>query len=568
MNPSHDKREPTDAARPRGEVTGPLNVRWAAALLTEWLNAGLEHVVVCPGSRSTPLALIAANTPGLTVHSVVDERSGGFVALGVALSTSKPVGLVVTSGTAGANAYPAVIEAHEVGAQLWVATADRPWELLHFGAPQTIDQRDLFGRFAASVELPVPEEGEHLERHVRALVSRACATSAGPIHFNVPFREPLVPAAGEPLPIPNRTNLPAQTHPRPSLDELNACLATARRPLVVCGPRARSDGFAARLHEWAAANGVPVLAEACSNARFGFPRAIAHYDTLLRVDRFSSAMQPDLVLRFGGGLTSKVLNQWLTAPSVVVHERGALVDPQHHAVSIIDASAVDVVAGLGRCQTESGWSERWSRADALAREALTALDHGEPAIARTVAAALPDQGNLVVASSMPIRDLDGFAAAARAIRVFANRGVNGIDGTVSTAIGVALGTGRPTVLLTGDLAALHDLHGFVTARRLHPRLTVVVVNNDGGGIFHFLPVREQAPFEKLWATPHGLGFSEAASLAGLPHAQAADLAGLRAALVEGLEQGALIELRTDREANLKQHAELHAKVAAVMEARW
>ncbi|MFT3836677.1 MAG: 2-succinyl-5-enolpyruvyl-6-hydroxy-3-cyclohexene-1-carboxylic-acid synthase [Myxococcaceae bacterium] len=568
MNPSPDRRGPTDASRPRGEVSGALNVRWAAALLAEWLNSGLEHVVVCPGSRSTPLALIAANTPGLTVHSVVDERSGGFVALGLALSTSKPVGLVVTSGTAGANAYPAVIEAHEVGAQLWVATADRPWELLHFGAPQTIDQRGLFGRFAASVELPVPEEGEHLERHIRALVSRACATSVGPIHFNVPFREPLVPPAGEPLPIPNRTNVPVRMQPQPSLEDLNARLLAAKRPLVVCGPRARSDGFANKLHEWAAAHGVPVLAEACSNARYGYPRAIAQYDTLLRVERFSSSMRPDLVLRFGGGLTSKVLNQWLTAPSVVVHESGAVVDPQHQALAILDGAAADVVAGLGRCAPEAGWSERWTQADGLAREALTGLEHGEPAIARAVAAALPEQANLVVASSMPIRDLDGFASTARAIRVFANRGVNGIDGTVSTAVGVALGTGRPTVLLTGDLAALHDLHGFVTARRLRPRLSVVVVNNDGGGIFHFLPVREQAPFEKLWATPHGLGFSEAASLAGWPHVKAADAVGLRAALVEGLEQGALIELRTDRESNLRQHAELHAKVAAAMEARW
>jgi 2-succinyl-5-enolpyruvyl-6-hydroxy-3-cyclohexene-1-carboxylate synthase len=548
-------------------ASGPLNARWSAALIGEWLGAGLSHIVICPGSRSTPLAAVAANTPGLTVHSVIDERSGGFVALGLALSTGKPCGLVATSGTAGANAYPAVIEAHEVGAPLWVATADRPWELLHFGAPQTIDQRELFGRFATFIGLPVPEAGEPLERHVRAMVARACS-QRGPLHFNVPFREPLVPPAGAPLPVPSHSAAATRSESRPPVDDLNARLKNAKRPLIVCGPRAKSDAFAARLHPWAETHGVPVLAEACSNARYGFTRAIAQYDTLLRIERFASTMQPDLIVRFGGGLTSKVLNQWLTAPSVVVHEGGALVDPQHHAVAVLEGSAAEVCAGLAPCTPERDWADRWQRAENIAREALSSLDFGEPAIARAVAAALPESGNLVVASSMPIRELDGFASMARAIRVFANRGVNGIDGTISTAIGVALGTGRPTVLLTGDLAALHDLHGFVTARRLHPRLSVVVVNNDGGGIFHFLPVREQSSFEQLWATPHGLGFAEAASLAGWPHALAADLPGLRAALVSAIEIGALIEVRTDRERNVKQHAELHARVAAAMEARW
>lgn len=535
-----------------------LNGQWAAAIIGGLANGGVRDVVVCPGSRSTPLALAAAASPRVKVWPVVDERSAAFFALGLCKGGDRPAAVLCTSGTAGAHFLPAVIEAAHGRRPLVALTADRPWELRGFGAPQTTDQTRFFDAFARVELLPEPDAA--IIPHLRAVIARAL-DAGGPVHFNVPFREPL---AEGPCPIEGEGPARGSAAGRFSTS-FGDLVGPVERGVIVCGPREQDDGFGEAVHALGQALGFPVLAEAASNARFGFPQAIAHADLLLRHAPFARAHRPQLVLRFGGGLTPKTTQAWLDdsgARILVFSEDGQIVDPHHRAAAVIDCDAVDACRALTRARPATGYRESFLRADAIAERALAGMPFSEPAIARQVAAEAT--ANLFLSSSMPIRDVDAFAAAGgKRLRVFANRGVNGIDGVTSTAAGVAAATGKPTTLLIGDLALIHDLHGLLIAWQHGVPLNVVVVNNDGGGIFSFLPVAGQtAHFEQLFGTPHGLDFAHAAALAGATHR--VHTAGAPFDWAQG--QRVLHEVRTDRAQNVAIHRDLHARVARALEA--
>ncbi|MGO8971145.1 MAG: 2-succinyl-5-enolpyruvyl-6-hydroxy-3-cyclohexene-1-carboxylic-acid synthase [Myxococcaceae bacterium] len=576
-----------------------LNTLWARAVVQELVRAGVRHAVVSPGSRSAPLALACAEAaPGLSVTSVVDERTAGFFALGMALQTGLPSAVVVTSGTAGAHLLPAVMEAWAARVPLVVLTANRPWELHGFGAPQTVPQEGLFGRFArTAVALSAPEASSTALVHLRAVVSRtvaSCQTSpCGPVHLDVPFREPLVPGPGAPdvvgleaLAWEGREGAfldapaPARKPPEAALAELRRRLTATEKGLVVVGPRAARDGLAPAVVALATSYGYPVVADAASNVRWrGAGRVVGHADVLLRSEALRAALRPDVVLRLGGGLTSKRLGQWLDesgATTVLLTEDDNPVDAAHRASLLLAGDLASTCAALtaSAAPGRAAWAETVyaadARADALLSEAFTtAGPFSEPQLAHRLLSCLPEGACLMVASSMPIRDVDAFAPAQAArLRVLANRGVNGIDGTLSTALGVAATSAAPTVVLLGDLAFLHDLGGLLIARRSRIPLTVVVANNDGGGIFSFLPVAGVgASFEPLFATPHGLELAHAGALFGAQHVQVQSAAELSAAVRAGLQGGLhLVEAKLpSRAANVALHQELGERAARAAE---
>ena len=571
-------------------MTAPeLNERWARSLVDELALGGIEHAVVCPGSRSTPLAVAFADHGPIHVWSVLDERTAAFFALGIAMATDRPVALLATSGTAGAHFLPAVIEAAMSRVPLVVITADRPSELQGFGAAQTIAQQNLFGSFAREfVDLPAPESAPDRLAHLRAVIARAVAGIRGPaggaLHVNAPFREPLAPSGPWPSHL-DRASRPALSissrSPAPAAEaiaEFSRAVAGSERGIIVCGPRRFDDGFGAAVRQLGASLRYPVLAEAASNARFGpGPEVVAHYDLLLQCPTFADAHRPEVVLRFGGGLTSKRLQTWLDGShprTVLFSEGGTLFDPSHLATTVVEGDACLACASLApnRAPRSSSWSSSILDAERRARAELEAtfgadLRLTEPRISREVVAALPEGAALFVSSSMPIREVDAYAGSARAVRVFANRGANGIDGIISSALGVSAGARRPTVLLTGDLALLHDLGALLIAHRHRIPLTVVVVNNDGGGIFSFLPVASATPhFEELFGTPHGLQFEHAARLFGARHAQPQSVVALRTELAASLEGGLhLIEVVVPRNLNPEVHRQISDRMLAAIQ---
>ena len=577
-----------------------LNTLWARALVQELQRGGVGEVVVCPGSRSAPLALAAAEAgPGLRSWVVLDERVAGFFALGLALDSGRPAAVLVTSGSAGAHLFPALVEAWASGVPLVALTADRPWELHGFGAAQTMPQAGLFGRFVRTSEsLPVPEPSTAAFRHLRAVVSRAVSAAlarpGGPVHLDVPFREPLAPAPDAPVPagldaeaLEGRAGAPfvrtvaaASLPSDPELEAVRRRLAATERGVVVVGPRAPADRLATAVRALAASHGYPLLAEAGSNVRWapGQP-AISHLDLLLRNEGWALASRPDLIVRLGGGLSSRRVSEWLDgsgAEVLLVSEGPRPVDPAHRAALILEGDAVAICEALtaATAPRRAAWAEGFARADARAGDALASSLAAErrltePGVARAVVSALPAGARLVIGSSMPFRDVDAFAPVPSGpVRVLANRGLNGIDGNLSTALGVAAASGAPTVALVGDLAFLHDLGALVHARRAGLPLTVVVVNNDGGGIFSFLPIAGSTPrFEALFGTPHGTDLSAAAALGGARFTRAETPAALAAALEDAGAPGLrIVEARVvDRPANVEVHQALGAAVARALE---
>ena len=563
-------------------MTAPnFNTLWACTLIGDLVSLGVGEAVVCPGSRSAPLALACAETPGLRVYSIIDERSAAFFALGCAKATGRPALLLSTSGTAGAHFYPALLEAEANGVPLIAVTADRPPELHGWGAPQTIDQQRLFGehvRFFADLGVPEPLTLQHLRATAARAFARATQAPRGPVHLNAPFREPLAPLAGPlpALPDPRQAvRLPALLA-LPPLEEALHELLQRPRGVIVCGPRDLDDGLAPAVARLAERLGYAVLAEPASQVRFALPGAVAHADSIVRNQRAAQLLRPEAIVRIGGGLTSKALQGFLDASgawTLCLSDGGTVPDPQHRAALVLSGSAAAICRALasGLALRPGTLAQEFARADAIARRVLDRIFEqeeaplSEPLVARTVARL--SLGQLFVSSSMPIRDLETFASGAdQGLRVLANRGANGIDGIISTALGAAAASGQPTTLLTGDLALLHDLGGLIAARRLGIPLTIVSLNNDGGGIFSFLPVAQATPhFEQLFGTPHGLDFAPLAAFVGAQFARPQSALELRAALhrAQGLS---LIEIRTERAQNALLHHSLHAQVSAALEA--
>ena len=546
----------------------------------ELIRCGLREVVLAPGSRSTPLAMafFEAGPQRVRLHVRIDERSAAFTALGLAKASRRPVAVLCTSGTAAANFHPAVIEADESGVPLIVLTADRPPELRGIGANQAIDQVKLYGGAVRwFCEAGLPEARPGVAGYWRSLACQAWAHAAGraggltgPVHVNLPLREPLVPVGGD-----DAAEWPGSLDGRPGgqpwtrfhgqhapADELE--LPWTERGVVVCGD---GDYDVLALVEMAQRAGWPVLAEPSSGGRRG-PNALSAYQYLLATPEFVGAHQPDLIVSAGRPGLSRAQAAFLGAsfrgagPArrhvVVAQGPGRWADPQR--------AATDVAPALRLTGTPAGraWLDGWQRADEAARRAVDAELDGdenlsEPRLARDLASALPEGALLWSASSQPVRDIDCGLSPRADLRVLASRGTSGIDGTTSSAIGAALAHGGPAFALIGDLAFLHDAAGLALGPdEPRPDLCLVVVNNDGGGIFSTL---EQAAFpgsfERLFGTPHGAGLHHLAAAFGLPYQRLEQPGDLAKALQgTGLR---IVEAQTSRAAG----AELRARLRAV-----
>ena len=592
------------------------------AFVDELVRAGLHDVAVCPGSRSTPLALALRAHPGMDVRVLPDERAAGFFALGLARASRRAAGVLVTSGTAAANLLPAAVEATLGRVPLVLLTADRPPELRDRGAPQAIDQARLFGVHAKwDAELPLLDGTAETRRHVRSVAGRAVATAlagpAGAVHLNIPFREPLIPEGDLRPPAPDNA---APTRPftdvvagprilaAAAVADLADRLAGARRGLIIAGPQ-DDAALPAALARLADASGFPILADPLSGVRCG-PHDRSHVvtrgDLLCRAGPWRDAHAPDLVIRFGATPTSKPIMALVAdaAPEqLVVDGDGGYREPALlpttfvHADAAITADALadalgdapgDVVAGRSapgaRADALSGspWADAWMAADRAADGALRAWLSGvesrgeafEGAPFAHLGELLPDGAILWAGSSMSVRDLDAWLpGGARAIRPLANRGANGIDGVVSSALGAAAaGVGR-VALVVGDLSFLHDLNALAAAKLHGLSATIVLVNNDGGGIFSFLPhASADAPgvglpthYEELFGTPHGIDLAPVIGSLGGVHSPIA-AGGLRSALAGSLATSGVtvLELRTERARNVELHSDAAAAVAAAL----
>jgi 2-succinyl-5-enolpyruvyl-6-hydroxy-3-cyclohexene-1-carboxylate synthase len=594
----------TDGAVAVGPEPAPEDVQaaWCAVLVDEWARAGVQRAVVCPGSRSTPLALALARHPSITVDVRLDERAAGFFALGMALGARRPVVVCTTSGTAAAELHPAVVESHHTGVPLLVCTADRPPELHDVGAPQTVDQRGLYGRAVRhGAELAPAQWAQRGSWRSQAsrLVAEACGgpTGPGPVHVNLALREPLLGKV-PPLPPGRADGAPWHHVGSPPADAAEAAgvrdvdgadewvrRLAGRRGVLVVGAGAGDPGAVLALSD---ALGWPVVADAASGCRLSRPGVVGAADALLRVPAVAAAMAPEVVVRLGTPWASKVLAGWLAAgppDQVVIDPYWRWPDPGRTASVLVRADPTRWCAGLaaalgaaGQGAVDGDWRARWSALDAAAWRAIGACCEGEgegdvvsePVLARAVAAAVPEGGVLVVSSSMPVRDVEWFVAPSAAPpRVVANRGANGIDGVVSTALGVAR-SGAPVVALVGDLAFLHDLTAWVRPRSGdadgHQDCAVVVADNGGGGIFSFLPqagALAAREFEQLFTTPQAVDVAAAAAGLGVPVQDVASQTALAGALV-GVRGGGLrvVRVRTPgTDAHVATLARIHAAVA-------
>lgn len=585
----------------------PINAlyAYAGALTDELARCGIRQAVVCPGSRSTPLALALAETPAIRLWMHVDERSAAYFGLGLAKRTGAPVALLCSSGTAAANFLPAVVEAHLSRVPLVVLTADRPHELRDCGAPQAIDQNRLYGAFAKwFMDVALPEAGDDALRYVRTLAVRAVATArtipAGPVHLNFPFREPLTPDPGplppaearDPvawqgrpggLPYTRVTEAPPAAPAAADIARIAAIIQATPRGLVIAGPGLAADQ-AESLIALARRAGYPLLADPLSQARSCLSAegaVLSSYDAFLRSERFVAAAEPRFILRFGAMPTSKplllYLKRYAHCPQIVAGLPDTWDEPTQLASELIHGDPAACCRALGAALSglpetdhpgiHTGWLNAWSQADQVTRESLTAAMRRFPAffegrIFAELAELLPNGAHLVVGNSMPVRDCDTFFwPNGKRIHVYGNRGANGIDGVVSTALGIAAASDgdAPTVLVIGDLSFYHDLNGLLATRLHGLNLTVVLVNNDGGGIFSFLPQADHPDhFERLFGTPTGLDFSHAVRMYGGDFTRIADWDAFRAVLREGMSGGGLrvVEVPTERASNVARHREL------------
>ncbi len=576
--------------------TPHANRLWATLIIEELVRSGVDFFCVAPGSRSTPL--VAALAENKSARSLVhfDERGTAFAALGYARAAGRPAAWITTSGTAVANGLPAVAEAATDGVPMILLTADRPPELRQTGANQTIDQPDIFGDYIRwRFDLPAPEEAVDpamVLTTVDQAVYRSRRAPSGPVHLNLMFREPFLPDPeedpDEELLAPLRWRQSSQPYTRYAatkpavepyeVEHLLEALRPVKRGLVVAGRlRGREQGEAAL--GLAEALGWPLLPDVGSQVRLGIhsKSLVAYHDALLASEPFKEANAPEAVLHIGGRALSKRLEQFLARsrphPYVVVRENPFRLDPGHQVTHSIEADVVGFCEELaqmagGGSSVDPTWTAVWHEASGRVGDYLDHLFAGtgelnEPLVARLISRRIPEGHGLCVASSMPIRDVDTFAATDGAIvPVAANRGASGIDGTVATAAGFARGSGLPITLLIGDLALLHDLNSLAMLRDLP--VVVVVLNNDGGAIFSFLPVaRHREFFEPYFGTPQGVSFEGAAKMFGpayeLPRTTEEFVEAYGAAVARGAPT--LIEVRTDREENVALHRKLLSKIS-------
>ncbi len=580
------------------------NTALASAMVEELARCGMRRAAIAPGSRSTPLALALWRHPAIRASVIVDERSAGFFALGAAQAEGSPAAVLCTSGSAAANLHPAVVEADEAGVPLIVLTSDRPPELRGIGAGQAIDQLKLYGSAVRwFCDLGTHEADDDGLLHFRSTACRAWAAARGeprpgPVHLNVAWRDPLGPeprdgdvSATSRLALEGRGDRPltAITASPPSpdpamLDELAERIAAAPRGLILCG-RQLDPALAAPVAELAAAAGYPVLAEPTSQLRLGShdrSLVVSTYDPIARLR--PERLAPELVIRFGDMPTSKALRQWVAsldeARQVVVDQSFGWNEPSRRAETLLRCAGPTLAAGLAErvaggssaAGRDESWARGWLDAAGAARDAIASKLDGlerltEPGVHRAIGGLYADGDLVYTASSMPIRDQEAFLPGGPAeARFLCNRGANGIDGLVSSGLGAAAASGRPTWIIVGDLGLYHDMNGLAALREVESPVRIVVLNNGGGGIFEFLPQAGQIDrdeFEALFGTPVGLEIPRVATLHGIRYARAERPAELAPALREA---PVIVEVPVERLANVEIHGRLLERATEAVEA--
>ncbi len=576
------------------------NSVWGAVLAEVLWQLGLRHVVVSPGSRSTPLTFAFSRHPGLEAIPILDERSASFFALGLARQKKLPVALVCTSGTAAANYYPAVVEARMSRIPLLILTADRPPEMRECSSGQTIDQQKIYGDFCNWYkELSTPLVERLRLRYLRQTLvhayERCGIPSPGPVHMNVPFRDPLGPEKkADDAAIIDESflkNLVISVKPpsflqlegvknkeEPAWQELRKSIAKGGKGLITVGavqPDNCSEYIAA-VSRLSRATGWPVLADALSplrNFKKEFPLLITQYDLILRNESLARQLRPEIVLSLGIPPTSKVLRAWLEANPC----RTAIIDPGQdnldplHRETLHFRLPVEALVHSLKLQSlkSNSWAKRWKKLESTAlrlvrRRLRDCRFSFEGKVSSILSRSLPRGTPLFVANSMPVRDMEYFwEPGNRAAQIYCNRGANGIDGTLSSALGTAHGDNKSGVLLTGDLALLHDTNGFLISKRFRGHLTIILINNKGGGIFETLPVAEfDPPFEEFFATPQQVDFAKLAKAYGIEHVKLKNLDKLPEMVKKLPTTGlSIIEISTDRKKDIAWRRKTFAEIA-------
>ena len=582
------------------------NYAFSDAFVEELARSGLRHACICPGSRSTPLVISLTQQTDVKTWVHLDERSAAYFALGMSKTLNEPVAVVSTSGTAAANFYPAVVEAHYSHIPILIITADRPPELWGWGANQTIDQSHMYGTHTKwFMNMATPEATPDLVRYVREVACRALSTAKlsppGPVHVNFPFGEPLIPKdipSDIPQSPPSETQNPwagrmqnnAYTRIRNAersvsiakIKDLARELDPVRRGIIVCGAQ-HDSAFPTAISTLAKQQRFPILADPLSQVRCGDhdrKLVVDCYDAFMHSEKLIHELQPELIFRFGATPTSKVLQNYLAqhhqARQILVRE-GDWQDPMHTATDIFQANpnqfATDLIA-TAQPKSDSDWCDTWLRVNGATRKIIgkelsNIEEIFEGRIFPELATLLPPAATLFAGNSMPVRDLDTFFPSTQhKVRFLANRGASGIDGVVSTALGVSTVTPERTILVLGDLSFYHDMNGLLAAKRYNPNATIIIANNNGGGIFSFLPQREYTEiFEKYFATPHDLTFRHAAKLYSLPHSEAKSWQEFHSQVSRSLEQSgtSIVEMQTDRERNFELHKRIQAAAVKTAE---
>jgi len=602
------------------DSANPMYV-YVGAFVDELQRTGVRNVVICPGSRSTPLAMAFAAQAGIRVWMHVDERSAAYFGLGMSRQLRQPVVLLCTSGTAAANFMPAIVEAKLTRVPLLVLTADRPHELRDNGAPQSIDQNRLYGTYVKwFVEVALPEATNAALRYIRTIAARAAASAqaipAGPVHLNFPFREPLTPELipGQSLPPvaqrdlvawqgrPNNApyvevrEVPLGAPTAATIGYLMDMVLRVRRGLIIIGPN-DDPALVEPVVRLARHLGYPILADPLSQLRCGDHdqvMVLSSYDAFLRIDSFIKSVQPELILRFGAMPISKplllYLKRYASCPLVIIDGHGGWEEPTQLASELIHANPAALCQSLLTAldqhakseEIESSvsheWLTTWQDADKVTRQTLQNVIQDfnelfEGRVFTELARLLPDGTTLYAGNSMPVRDLDTFFwCSEHRIRIMGNRGASGIDGVISSALGASAGAAQnePTVLVLGDLSFFHDLNGLLAARLHQLNLTVVLINNDGGGIFSFLPQAAYPEhFEQLFGTPTGLDFSLAVQMYGGQFQKVDTWEQFRKAVSRGLNTGGLhvIEVPTERTSNVNMHRQLWEAIGKILNKR-
>ena len=578
--------------------TASANARHAR-LCTQLLSAGgIERAVVSPGSRNAPLLVAFEECPDIDVDVLLDERCASFFALGLAKASKRPVALLCTSGTAGAHYLPAIIEASQSRIPLVVVTADRPFELQDCGAPQTIAQKDIFGehvRWRKHIEAPTHDLNPDWYGTIIAQAMHACCSEpAGPVHLNLAYRTPLwttdTPNEESKEFVRAKQVIRGPAYLSSSqLDAIADGIAGLQRGVLLCGPSQGNNNdrgdFAHAIARLGAHLGWPVIADPLSQVRFGphtrNAAVVAHGHALLSDPNFSENHTPQRILQFGRVPTSKAIADWLARVgrkrTALIDEAGVWLDPSHTADELWACSPTLLCQELLRRlpqRRDAVWARRWQKADTIADEILRKScdtdELWEGFLARSLAELLPPDANLHVSNSLPIRDLDCFSGTSdRQLRIFGNRGANGIDGTIATALGEAVASQRPTALLVGDLSLYHDLGGLAATKAYKAHLVIVVVDNGGGRIFHQLSIADHPRFERLFLTPqHSFSRPETVRITDPDLVQTSSTAAFTEAFqraVSGPSRTTIIQAQVDGIAGHKRRENALAQVAEALQ---